>query len=66
MDKRNQSNLTTRFEAWINEKIVIKMWKIGRESKSGEKNKEYHLNYNNLRMTGIYAERVKTTFKKRT
>lgn len=47
-------------------KIVIKMWKIGRESKFGKKNKEFHLNYNNLQMTGIYAERVKTTLKKRT
>ena len=41
------------------------MWKIGRESKPGEK-KEFHFKYNNLQMTGVYAEMVKTTLEKRT
>lgn len=35
------------------------MWKIGRESKFGEKNVEFYLKYNNLQLISVYVEMVR-------
>lgn len=36
------------------------MWETGKERKPGEKNEEFHLKYNNMQMTGVYAEMAQT------